>query len=147
MQRETIIPTSQNIANVPFSGNTAKGFWGIGTNGLTNITGAKKEEHYKVSLDLSADINILFSDRENNRWITNKPGVVKISNFNIRSFLFHEIAADGGSICLESDSSILVSNGKNIYSITDNTIQKKSLLEGRDYYGILFVDSKKDLCF
>ena len=144
---ENKVSISGNLALVAFSGNTAKGFWGIDTdNRLVNIFDNKKENRYKASINPEADINSIFSDRENNIWIANEPGVLKISNFNIQSYLFNEIAANGGAISVESDSSIWATNSKFLYRVTDNNIQKAAVkpTDG-NYYGNLFLDHNSTL--
>ncbi len=143
---QTTISTSSNLRIVSFSGSTAKGVWGIDiTKGLVNIAN-KKSSFYAVPLDFTTDINAVFADRENNIWIANEPDVFKISNFDIQSYLFNEIAAGGGTLFMENDSSVWATNSKYLYRITHNVIQKKKVaLNNPHYYGKLYVDTKKNL--
>lgn len=136
-----------NIQAIHLTGTIENGIWILdATKHLTHILNSNINR-YKVSVDLDSDINALIADRENNVWIANEPGLIKISNFNIQSFLFEELAPAGGSIWIENDSALWVSNSKSLYRIVIDNISKKKnfTLERPSYYGALHLDKKKNL--
>ncbi|MGZ5190476.1 MAG: ligand-binding sensor domain-containing protein, partial [Flavisolibacter sp.] len=143
---ETIVAKYRYVIPVNFSGNISKGLWGLDEKGLFNYDGQKTNRH-KIPLDLTTSITGIYSDRENNIWIANEPGIVKVSNFNIQSFLFDEIAPGGGAIWQGADSIIWVSNSKSLYSIENSIIEKKMDIQtdNPDYYGLLNVDRSNNL--
>jgi signal transduction histidine kinase/ligand-binding sensor domain-containing protein len=143
------VQTVQNSASISpfhFAGNIDAGFWQIDPKkGLFHL-GASETNYYKVPLDLTTDINIIFADREQNIWIANEPGVMKISNFNIRSYLFNETAAAGGGLSFQNDSTLWVSNSKSLYTVTSKGIEKINFSKRKpDYFGLLYTDRKKNL--
>ena len=110
---------------VSFRGTVENGFWAIDRNkGLVNIRADGKLNYYQSVLDIQAETNVIFSDRENNLWIGNDPGLIKISNFSSVFWYFDELAAGGGYIMNLKDDGLLVTNSKSIYKIKDNLIAK-----------------------
>lgn len=142
----TIIANLPYTLPVDFTGNISKGLWGLNREGLFNCNGQKTDWH-KVPIDFSTAISTIYADRENNIWIANEPGIIKVSNFNIRSFLFEEVAPGGGAIYQGKDSNLWVSNSKALYSISNSIIEKKHLprAEAPDYFGLLHVDPTNNL--
>ena len=134
-----------NIILTGFNGNHQSGLWLIDINkGLINIRN-NDSKRFVVPIDPSTDVSCIFSDRENNIWIANEPGVTKISNFSTETYLFEEMAASGGSISIE-DSIIWISNSKALYTISDKELQKVHFQNTiPSYYGILHTDRKKNL--
>jgi signal transduction histidine kinase/ligand-binding sensor domain-containing protein len=69
------------------------------------------------------DVQHLYSDRENNLWIATHTGLVKIANLPARFYGYGEIAYGTGDI-VGNDSAIWVANGKHLYSIRNNNIER-----------------------
>ena len=129
---------------VSFRGSVENGFWAIEQNGtLVNIRPDGKLNYYQSVLDMQAETNVIFSDRENNLWIGNDPGLIRISNFSSVFWHFDELAAGGGHIMKWKDDELLVSNSKSIYKIKDDSIKKiqfKPDLSG--YFGKMIEDTQ-----
>jgi len=143
---EKIIARSTSWKAVPFSGSAPTGFWTIDFKKfLTHITPGQKNDYYTIPVDFSTDINSVFEDRENNIWIANEPGVIKVANFNVQTYRFDEIAAGGGSISRENDSVVWVTNSKSLYTISDSLRKVNFTKQHPDYYGVLHRDSKENL--
>jgi signal transduction histidine kinase/ligand-binding sensor domain-containing protein len=140
------VHASANMRPVIFGGNISAGFWQIDpSRGLFHADNSGTE-YYNVPLDLTTDISIIFADREKNIWVANEPGVLKISNFNIRSYLFRELAAAGGALSFQNDSTLWASNAKSLYTVTSKGIEKANIGDNmRDYFGLLYTDRKKNL--
>ena len=144
--KEKILNRSHNSKLSAFWGNTSNGFWlANATTGLSSINGEGKTTSFQVPLDFDTDIKVLFADRENNIWIANDPGVLKISNFTNQSYLFNEMALGGGSLTPQNDSLIWASNANSLYTITNQSIQKIPFPYHSDYFGVLHVDAQKKL--
>jgi frataxin-like iron-binding protein CyaY len=112
---------------------------------LANIND-QKIKYYKIPLDYNSSTKTVYADRENNVWIANEPGILKVSNFNVQSYAFHETAAGGGSIQIENDSSAWLTNSKSLYHITGNDIQKKDFIQPNpSFLGLLHFDQQHDL--
>jgi signal transduction histidine kinase/ligand-binding sensor domain-containing protein len=145
LKRFQIMYTSKTMKPVGFSGTVDAGFWQIDAKGLVHAANAGID-HYQVSLDFTTDISNIFADREHNIWIANEPGVLKISNFNSRSYLFGEMAAAGGALSFQNDSLLWASNSKALYTVTGKGIGKKNFVNDQpDYFGLLYTDRKKNL--
>ncbi len=142
-----ILGVSSTSKVVSFSGNTATGLWGIDyTDGLTNTSSSGARKNFNVAMDFTTDLNIVFADRENNLWIANEPGIIKVSNFNIQHFLFDEIAAGGSSVHLVEDSIVYTANSKSLFIIQNNSIRKTKLdLLKPDYYGMIHEDQLQNV--
>lgn len=140
------IYASPHIKPVLFSGMDDAGFWQLNfQKGLFDLSDLKKG-FYPIPLDLGTDISCLFEDREHNLWIANEPGIFKVSNFNIRTYLFDETAAGGGSLSFVEDSVLWASNSKALYSVTRYAMSKKNVQhQHSDYYGLLYSDRQKNL--
>jgi len=160
----TIVQTSEgfhtnNLANLKsisslghvrptrFSGNISNGFWAILPQGLANISNQNKIEFFKSPVNLNTDITCIFNDRENNTWIANEPGLIKIPHSKTQSYMFEEMAAGGGVIFLENDSVIWATNAKYFYHLSKNNLSKTKEFrkKGQDYFGPVFLDEKKHL--
>lgn len=141
-----LLYSSPHMKPVLFSGMKAAGFWQLDfQKGLLDLSSAQKT-FYKIPLDLTTDINCIFEDREGNVWIANEPGVFKISNFNIKTYLFEETAAGGGALSFQNDSILWASNSKALYTIAGNTMSKNFKHPGRyDYYALIHFDRQKNL--
>lgn len=136
-----------SIFAVPFWGNTSQGYWSLSpSSGLICVNASGEQKKYQLPLDYSTETNLVFADREHNLWIANEPGIFKVSNFDIRSYRFQEVAAAGGALCQENDSVLWASNSKAVYRITNEAIQKIQFpLQQPDYYGLLYLDALKQL--
>jgi signal transduction histidine kinase/ligand-binding sensor domain-containing protein len=132
---------------ISFAGNMLNGLWGIDYGkGLINIKENGSFTTYQAPIDYTTDLNVLYADRENNLWIANEPGIIKISNLNIKVFPFEEIAAGGGDIRILNDTVAWASNSKAIYQIRNNRIAKYQLpLKESDYYGLIFIDHSQNV--
>jgi signal transduction histidine kinase len=73
---------------------------------------------------LNTIVNIIFADRENNVWLANEPGVIKVTNQSVKTFYFDELAPGGSNVMQESDSVIWVTNSKFLYRISGNLFSK-----------------------
>lgn len=127
-------------------GNLSKGFWYLDeSKGLFIVDTNGKSNYYKTALELYNDIRAVYTDRENNLWIANEPGLLKITDLSIQSFLFNELALAGGFICNENDSSIWVTNSRSIYHITNNAMKKVEALKmlKPDLYSFLHFDKSR----
>lgn len=83
---QTTVINSPALYPVPFSGNMARGFWGVDLRkGLVNISN-NNEDYYKIPFEESTGINKIYGDRENNIWIANEPGVIKVTNQSVKTF-------------------------------------------------------------
>lgn len=141
------IASLSGINPIRFSGNISNGFWAIVLQGLSNISPEGRIEYFKSAINLNTEITYIFNDRENNTWIANEPGLIKIPGLKTQSFLFNEIAAGGGSIIYATDSSLWATNAKFFYHLTKTGISKTAdfRLQGQDYFGTPFLDSEKNL--
>lgn len=144
----TELITLRNINGIKpagFYGNHQNGLWLIDIHkGLINIDN-KYNRRFEVPMDPTTDVSCIFSDRENNIWIANEPGITKISNFNTQIYSFEELAASGGSISL-GESNLWVSNSKALYTISNKGLQKIRFQNPIPrYYGLLHADQNKDL--
>ena len=146
LMNPVIQTVSSSIHMIPFSGYMRKSFWAIHTNyGLVNIS-KQKTTYYKVPLDFNSSIKTVFADRENNVWIANEPGILKVSNFDVRSYEFQETAAGGGTIQAENDSSIWMTNSKSLYHIDGDSIHKKAFIQPNpSFLGLLYLNRQNDL--
>lgn len=143
--QETISYTSAKARFSRFSGNATNGFWlAEGSNTLTNIT-STAIEHYQLAEGLNAELRVLYTDRENNLWISHEPGLLKVSNFSARSFLFHELAFGGGCVVQKNDSSLWATNSVSLYTISNRGIKKTGFKKPNDYIGLLHADVNKNL--
>lgn len=127
-------------------GNVTKGFWYVDeSRGLFLLDSNGKSTYYKTALELYNDTRAVYTDRENNLWIANEPGLLKITDISIQSFLFKELALAGGFICKENDSSIWVTNSRSIYRISNNAMEQVTPLKlvNPDPYGFLHFDKRK----
>jgi signal transduction histidine kinase/streptogramin lyase len=142
----TNVSQPQNVMPVAFTGNLSRGLWQVdGNKGLSN-TGSSGTSYFKVPIDLTTDINTLFSDRESNLWIANEPGVIKVTNFSIQTYPFREIAAAGGVLNLANDTTVRASNSKSLYTITPTGIRKQHVIQQNpSYLGSLLTDRQKNL--
>jgi signal transduction histidine kinase len=129
--------------------NTVAGnnYWELDqVKGLARIDSTGLKSFFRVPVDISTDINVIFSDREHNIWIANEPGIIKVSNLDIRNYLFSEIAAAGGSIFRENDSALWLSNSKALYHIVNDRIDKMEFdRKVNDYLGVLHKDRDNNL--
>lgn len=143
--QETISYTSAKAKFSRFSGNATNGFWlAEGSNMLTNIT-STAIEHYQLAEGLNAELRVLYTDRENNLWISHEPGLLKVSNFSARSFLFHELAFGGGCVVQKNDSSLWATNSIALYTISNQGIKKTGFTKQNNYMGLLHADINKNL--
>jgi signal transduction histidine kinase/ligand-binding sensor domain-containing protein len=69
------------------------------------------------------DVQHLYSDRENNLWIATHTGLVKVANLPARFYAYGEIAYGTGDI-VGNDSAVWVANGKHLYTIRNNNIER-----------------------
>ena len=148
LMHEQILFNQGGVTPVRFSGNVEKGFWGIDTErGLFNIPEQGSIKYFPDVVNTKADVSYIFSDRENNIWIANDPGVVKVSNQLSRIYLFDELAAGGGFITQSPDRSIWVTNSKYLYKIKQESIVKTTefRLQTGGYIGQLLFDTHQDL--
>lgn len=132
----------QDLTAIPFMSVASRGFWGIAPDSsLVHVDQRSNKLQYKIPLDFTTDISVIFCDRENNIWIANEPGVLKISNFNSQGFLFSEIAAGGGDLLIQNDLMIWATNSKHLYTIKQNRVRKHfPALQKADYYGTFHLD-------
>ena len=138
--------SDRRLTATPFSGNMGKGTWCIANDSTLLNVSLTHSRRYKIPLDFSTDISAIYSDRENNIWIANEPGIIKVSKFSSQSYHFGELAAGGGDLMLQKDQGLWVTNSKYLYLIADEKIQKKQpLFDTRDYYGMFHVDSQNYL--
>lgn len=137
---------SKHFKLLPFAAHKTNGIWGVDMiKGLTHIR-ENSVKFYDLPLDLNTDISAIYSDRENNIWIANEPGIVKVSNFNIQTYLFDEIAAGGGDLFIGEDSVLWASNSKALYSLTGGRLKKINLEHPFPYYyGLVYRDRSKKL--
>lgn len=135
------IYTSPHMKPIHFSGRKDAGFWQLDfQKGLIDFN-KDKNNAYKIPLDPTTNISCIFQDREHNIWIANDPGVFKISNFNIRTYLFEETAAAGGALSFQNNSTLWASNSKALYTVRDNGMNKNLTSLGHpDYYSLLHFD-------
>jgi len=138
---------SSSSMMVTFKGKIINGLWGIDyKKGLVKINENGISSHYQATLDYTSDLNVLFADRENNLWIANEPGIIKISNLDIKVFPFEEIAAGGGDIIVLNDTVGWATNSKAVYQIHGDRVNKHNLpLLQSDYFGLLFLDHSENL--
>ena len=138
--------SSDNLKPVGFSGNLSNGIWAINyADGLTHIND-RNIQQYPLPLDLHTDISAVFADRENNVWISNEPGIVKVSNFNSQTYLFDELAAGGGDLHIAPDSLLWVNNSKSLYIVSESGIQKKTFHKNiPNYYGLIHIDRQENI--
>jgi signal transduction histidine kinase/ligand-binding sensor domain-containing protein len=130
----------------PFAGNLQNGFWMVSMQqGLTHVSSAQIRQ-FSRQLDLETDINYIFCDRENNLWVANEPGVLKISDFHTMSYMYEELAPAAGFI-IRQDSIMLATNAKYMYGINAGAMQKIVEIRspGEGYFGNFFIDRKKNL--
>lgn len=141
-----LIYASPHLKTVLFSNYGGNGFWQLDVQkGLFDLKNLN-EGFFKIPFDLSTDINSIFEDREHNLWISNEPGIFKISNFHIKTYLFEETAAAGGTISFENDSVLRVTNSKSLYTVASNSMSKEIAQFGRsDYFGLLHRDRERYL--
>ena len=128
-------------------GDFSKGLWYIDeSNGLFLLDSNGKSVYYKTALELYNDIRAVFTDRENNLWIANEPGLLKITDLSIQSYLFNELAMAGGFICTQNDSSVWVTNSRSIYHISNKGMKKVAQINmlQPDLYGFLHFDHDKN---
>ena len=132
---------------IGFKGNVENGFWAIDQNkGLLNIRPDGELNYYQSVLDIQAETNIIFSDRENNLWIANDPGLIRISNFSSVFWYFDELAAGGGHIMHWKEDELLITNSKSIYRIRDNSIKKIPFnFSPVGYYGKMIEDPQSQI--
>jgi ligand-binding sensor domain-containing protein len=132
------------IRSVAFGGGMQQGFWMVSNyNGLNRVMAKGQVDTFSTSLNLKTDVNIVFNDRENNIWIANEPGVLKISDLHTRSYPFEELAPAGGSLALQ-DSVVWASNSKYLYQITGNEFRKvPEFRSPYGYIGFTYIDAKK----
>ncbi|MFL5787301.1 MAG: two-component regulator propeller domain-containing protein, partial [Flavisolibacter sp.] len=139
----------KNAALIPSSGTSNGGMWLMDHYG--KMTFVDDNDHWlycKPDLELTTEVNFIYTDRENNLWIANEPGVVKITNLRIQVYYFKELAAAGGSMSLNHDSDYYVSNSKFLYTISkEGNIKKVPDLRSRihDLYGKIYTDSHSDI--
>ncbi len=128
-------------------GKPVEGFWALHrSKGLFKISSSGSVNHYASVLNMDADVKALFTDRENNLWIANDPGIVKISNFSSVSWLFNEAAATGGFILRESNGSTWVTNAKYLYRIKNDSMTKLEFREKEfGYIGKMLFDGSGSL--
>lgn len=136
-----VIYSSAHMKPILFSGRKEAGFWQLDLEkGLLDLS-ATQQNFYKIPLDLTTDISCIFEDREHNVWIANDPGIFKISNFNIRTYLFEETAAAGGALSFQNDATLWATNSKALYTVGYNGMNKNLTSLGYpDYYGLLHFD-------
>ena len=143
------IKNMQQVMNLPrlwapgFTGNMAGGFWAVHKEkGLFNLTSDGALKHFPSALDMKADVNALFADRENNLWIANDPGLIKISSFSSVSWYFNEGAAAGGHILRDKGGNIWVSNSKELYRIRNDSMREMPFRGNEGgYIGKMLLDS------
>jgi len=126
-----------------FQGNLNRGLWVVHTHqGLFNISSEGKVRHYPSALNLYADVKALYADRENNLWIANDPGLIKISNFSSVSWYFDEAAAAGGYVLSDTNGITWINNAKQLYRIRNDSLKKVDF-RGTDsgYIGKMLFDS------
>lgn len=143
------LKNSAVIINLPglslpgFQGNLNRGIWVVQRDqGLFNISFDGKLRHYPSALNMYADVKALYADRENNLWIANDPGLIKISNFSSISWYFNEAAAAGGYILSDTNGITWISNSKHLYRIRNDSLKKVDF-RGTDsgYIGKMLFDT------
>lgn len=120
-----VLMKSSQIIPVTYNSNGSDGFWGINySKGLFHLSADRTVSYYPGVVDLNSYISYIYSDRENNIWIGNDPGVIKISLLNSRSFYFDKVAAAAGHLTIKSNGSILACNSKDLFVIAHDKIEK-----------------------
>ena len=147
------LKNSSVVVNLPglslpgFQGNLRRGIWVVQKEqGLFNLSVDGKLRHYPSALNMYADVKALYADRENNLWIANDPGLIKISNFSSISWYFNEAAAAGGHILPDTNGITWISNSKQLYRIRNDSLKKVDF-RGTDsgYIGKMLFDSSHHL--
>ena len=146
--KPTIVARLGQIRNIPFDGSEPNAFWGIDpARGLFRLTTEGAIQFYAAPGSANAEIKCLFTDRENNLWMADDPGVLKISNVPALSYEFEELAPGGSTIVHGSDA-IWCNNSKYLYVIKDNTLHKVPEFRddrNRGYFGSMITDDQNNL--
>ncbi|HUR10016.1 MAG TPA: two-component regulator propeller domain-containing protein [Flavitalea sp.] len=136
IMNEVTLPWTRPVL---FTGNTNDALWFISfQKGLCKVSSNGETNFYQCAVDFDADINFIFSDREQNVWVANDPGVIKVSNFSAYSYYFKELAPAGGSIFINRDNQ-WVSNAKFLYQVNDSGMSK--VTDFRDKTDIGYIGS------
>ena len=143
----SVLVETKRLHVVSFKGSVENGFWAIEQNrGLLNIHPDGRLNYYQSVLDMRAETNVIFVDRENNLWIGNDPGLIRISNFSSVFWYFDEPAAGGGHIMDWKEDELLVSNSKSVYKIRDDSIKKIQFNpDPAGYFGKMIEDPQSQI--
>jgi signal transduction histidine kinase/ligand-binding sensor domain-containing protein len=147
------LKNQHNVLDLPglslpgFQGNMNGGFWVVHRDlGLFNISSTGKVKNFPSALNMNADVKALFADRENNLWIANDPGLIKISNFSSVSWYFNEPAAAGGFILRDTGGVTWVNNAKELYRVRNDSMEKMNFRGNMGgYIGKMLFDSSHSL--
>ncbi|MFL5741283.1 MAG: two-component regulator propeller domain-containing protein [Flavisolibacter sp.] len=144
---EQTVLTDAGIKEINFPAPHPRHVWGLhGAKGIFKINDDHSRTWYNIPLDLNTEITALFVDRENNLWIDNEPGVLKISNFNTQFYPFSETAAGNAVLHKQNDSLLWVSNAKALYTIREDKITRVVMAKSMaGYFALLLIDEKKNL--
>ena len=147
LEKSQILHHSADIRRASFSGNGIDESWVIDYNhGLGRVIPGKPASYFRIPMDFSTDLNLVYADREHNLWIANEPGVIKVNNFSNETFHFGEIAAGGGDIIAINDSAHWITNAKSLYLGSPKQLTKKDLgVPLKNYFGMLLFDRDKNL--
>ena len=136
------------IRPVAFTANNTDELWCYTyNNGLCRIDKNGSITFFQTAVEQNADINHIFRDREQNVWIANDPGILKITNFSAHSYYFKELAPGGGSVFIYGNER-WINNSKYLYKITDHEMQKVEEFRDRSdwgYLGLMYRDQKNNI--
>ena len=136
------------IRPVTFTASNSDELWCYTyNNGLCRIDKNGATTYFQTAVEQNADINHIFRDREQNVWVANDPGIIKITNFSALSYYFKELAPGGGSVLIHGNDR-WVNNSKYLYSVTEHGMQKvKDFRERTDagYLGMMYRDEKANI--
>ena len=136
------------LRQIPFAGSPANSFWGIDARrGLFSMSPEGNMQFYDLPGYAIAEIKFLFADRENNLWMADDPGVLKISNVPALSYEFEELAPGGGNIT-HGKGVTWCNNSKYLYAIRDNKLHKMPDFRddrNRGYLGAMITDDQNNL--
>jgi ligand-binding sensor domain-containing protein len=144
----TLIARTTILRHVPFAGIEPNSFWGIDPyRGLFRMSPAGDLQFLSMPGAANAEIKYLFADRENNLWMADDPGVLKISNMPAFSYEFAELAPGGGDIAHGKEMT-WCTNSKYLYAIKDGKLHKMPDFRderNRGYLGSMITDDQDNL--
>lgn len=144
---KTVIKRTAPVHHIPFAGVQSNSFWGIDeSRNLFRLSQEGKTQAYALP-GHATELKYLFADRENNLWMANDPGVLKISNVPALSYEFEELAPGGADVAYGKNV-IWCTNSKHLYAIRGDRIQKMPDFRddrNRGYLGSMITDDQDNL--